>query len=96
MVFPIILLSISFLFVSWFSYEKCKAYSLKAVFIKSICSMLFIGLAAVSIYKSGLHYFSSFAIVSLALGMLGDIALEMKYVFRIYLCRIHRLWFRTY
>ena len=82
MVFPIILLSISFLFVSWFSYEKCKAYSLKAVFIKSICSMLFISLAAVSIYKSGLRYFSSFAIVSLALGMLGDIALEMKYVFR--------------
>lgn len=82
MVLPIILLSFSFLLVSWFSYEKCKGYSLKAVFIKSICSMMFIALAAYGLFKSGYHHFAPFAIVALAFGMLGDIALEMKYVFK--------------
>lgn len=82
MVFGIILLVISAGMVSWFCYEKVKAYSLKAVLIKSCCSMLFIGLAAYGVYKSGYHHFTPFAIVALALGMLGDIFLEMKYVFK--------------
>ena len=82
MVLPIILLSASFILVTWFSYEKCKGYSLKAVFIKSMCSMLFIALAAYGLFKSGYHHFTPFAVIALALGMLGDIALEMKYVYK--------------
>lgn len=82
MVFPIILLSISFLAVTYFCYEKVKAYSLKAVLIKTVCSLLFIALATYSIFKTGYHYFSPFAILALVVGMLGDIFLEMKYVFK--------------
>lgn len=82
MVFPIILLSISFLAVTYFCYEKVKAYSLKAVLIKTVCSLLFIALATYSIFKTGYHHFSPFAILALVVGMLGDIFLEMKYVFK--------------
>ena len=79
MVIPSILMSVSFLFVSWFSYEKCKAYSIKAVVIKSICSLLFIALAAYCFSQSGYHKFSVAAIIALVFGMIGDITLELKY-----------------
>ena len=82
MVFPIILMSLSTLTLAYFLFEKIKAYSLKAVFIKTICSLLFIGLGIYSFYHSGFHRFSPFAIMALVFGMLGDIFLEMKYVFR--------------
>ena len=82
MVLPIVLLSVSFLAVSWFTYEKIKKYSLKAVLIKTCCSLLFIALAIYSAYHSHYHIFAPLAISALILGMLGDISLEMKYVFR--------------
>ncbi len=82
MVVPIVLMSISILAVSWFAYEKVKGYSLKAVFIKTVCSLLFIALGIYGAFKSGYHVFSPFAISALIVGMLGDIALEMKYVYR--------------
>ena len=82
MVFAIILMCISLFMVGWFCYEKVKAYSLKAVLIKTSCSLLFIALAAYGFFKSGYHHFTPFAIIALALGMLGDIFLEMKYVFK--------------
>ena len=82
MVIPSILLSVSFVFVTWFSYEKCKAYSIKAVIIKSICSLLFIALAAYCFSQSGYHRFSVSAIIALVFGMIGDIALELKCVYK--------------
>lgn len=82
MLVPSILLSVSFIFVSWFSYEKCKAYSIKAVIIKSICSLLFIALAAYSFSQNGYHKFSIAAIIALVFGMIGDIALELKCVYK--------------
>ena len=81
MVIQIILLSLSAIALTFFLIEKCKGYSLKAVFIKATASMLFIALAAVSLYKSGYHIFPKFAIIALALGMLGDISLDLKYVY---------------
>lgn len=82
MVAPIILISLGFLAASYFLFEKIKAYSVKAVCIKAVASMLFISLAAYGFYKNGLHIFPLFAIIALALGMLGDVALDLKYVFR--------------
>lgn len=82
MVIPSILLSVSFIFVAWFSYEKCKAYSIKAVIIKSICSLLFIALAAYCFSQTGYHVFSISAIVALVFGLVGDIALELKCVYK--------------
>ena len=43
--------------------------------------MLFISLAAVNLFKTGYHIFPKFAIIALALGMLGDVALDLKYVY---------------
>ena len=82
MLVPSILLSVSFIFVSWFSYEKCKAYSIKAVIIKSICSLLFIALAGYCFSQSGYHKFSIATIIALVFGMIGDIALELKCVYK--------------
>ena len=82
MVIQIILMSLSALVLAYFLYEKCRAYSLKAVFIKATASMLFIALAAFSLFQTGYHIFPKFAIVALALGMLGDIFLDLKYVYK--------------
>ena len=75
-------MSLSALVLTYFLYEKCKAYSLKAVFIKATASMLFIALAAISLFQTGYHIFPKFAIIALALGMLGDIFLDLKYVYK--------------
>ena len=75
-------MSLSALVLAYFLYEKCKGYSLKAVFIKATASMLFIALAAVSLFHTGYHIFPKFAIIALALGMLGDISLDLKYVYK--------------
>ena len=82
MVAPIIILSIGGLMLFWFLYEKCKAYSLKATFIKTGTSLLFIILCAYGFTKTSLKVFPSFAIVGLALGMLGDVFLELKCVIK--------------
>ena len=82
MVTPIIIICLGALTVFWFLFEKIKAYSLKAAFIKAVASLLFISLAAYNFYKSDLHIFPMFAVIALSLGMLGDIALDLKYVFR--------------
>ena len=82
MIAPIILISLAALIIFWFLFEKIKAYSVKAVCIKAIASLLFVSLAAYGFYKSEHHIFPMFAIIALALGMLGDISLDLKYVFR--------------
>ena len=82
MVIQIILMSLSAIALGLFLYEKCKGYSLKAVFIKACASMLFIALAAVNLFHTGYHIFPKFAIIALALGMLGDISLDLKYVYK--------------
>ena len=82
MVIQIVLMSLSAIALGFFLYEKCKGYSLKAVFIKATASMLFIALAAVNLFHTGYHFFPKFAIIALALGMLGDISLDLKYVYK--------------
>lgn len=81
MLVPIIIMSLGFLLLCWFLFEKCKAYSLKATFIKATTSLLFIASAAYCFSKTGLKVFPMFAIVGLAAGMLGDVFLELKCVF---------------
>ena len=65
-----------------FLIEKIRVYSLKEALIKSFTSFLFIACAAYANYKNGNHPFGVFVICALALGMLGDVWLELKYVFR--------------
>ena len=79
---PIIIISLGVLMLFWFLFEKVKSYSLKEVFLKAVTSLLFIGLAIYSTTQTGLTRFPYFAIGGLVCGLLGDIALDLKYVYK--------------
>ena len=65
-----------------FLIEKTKRYSVKAAMIKSACSLLFIAVAAVGLYKNGQHVLALYVILGLLLGLLGDIWLDFIYVYK--------------
>ena len=79
---PIIIIALGALMLFWFLFEKVKAYSLKEVCLKAVTSLLFIGLAIYSTSKTELTRFSYFAIAGLTCGLVGDIALDLKYVYK--------------
>lgn len=58
--------------------EKIRAYSVKEVLIKSVVSVLFI---AVAVSAGSQTAFAKLVIVGLVFGLLGDIWLDLKYVF---------------
>lgn len=82
-----LILCIFFIFLgaislTFFLLEKIKAYSVKATMIKAITSFFFIAVSAVSLYQKGQHYLTLFVTLGLFFGLLGDIWLDFKYVFR--------------
>ena len=79
---PIIIIALGALMLFWFLFEKVKAYSLKEVCLKAVTSLLFIGLAIYSTSKTELTRFPYFAIAGLTCGLVGDIALDLKYVYK--------------
>ena len=80
---PIIILSIGALMLFWFLFEKVKAYSIKEVCLKATTSVLFIALAVYSLkQRADLRAFPYFAIMALVCGLLGDVALDLKYVYK--------------
>ena len=68
--------------LTFFLIEKTKNYSVKAVILKTIASLFFIATAAVGLYKNGYHILTLFVTLGLICGMLGDIWLDLKYVYR--------------
>ena len=62
--------------------EKLSAYSVKAVLLKSFVSVLFISVAVLGWYMSSREILGIFVIIGLTFGLLGDIWLDLKYVFR--------------
>ena len=84
MIVCVVILALGALCLTFFLIEKVKAYSLKATIIKSITSFLFILLAAYSIFIKGTedYGFGAFLLCGLALGLMGDIWLDLKYVFK--------------
>ena len=82
MLIPIIIISLGAIALFCFLFEKVKAYSLKAVYLKTTTSMLFIILGAYCASQSNYRIFPMFVIIGLALGMIGDICLDLKYVFK--------------
>ena len=78
----IILFCAGALFVTIFLIEKVKAYSVKAVMFKAAASICFVGVAAVSLFAKGYHALSIFVTLGLFFGVLGDIWLDFKYVFK--------------
>ena len=65
--------------------EKLRRYSVKAVLRKALVSALFVALAACAWYVSaedgGPEILGAFVIAGLVFGLLGDIWLDLKYVF---------------
>ena len=64
--------------------EKIASYSVKAVLLKSVVSVLFITVAVLGWYLSNKGILGIFVIIWLTFGLLGDIWLDLKYVFRDY------------
>ena len=63
--------------------EKIKAYSLKAVLIKAFVSVLFIAVGVLGLASSTEpNLMGVFVVLGLVCGLLGDIWLDLKYVFR--------------
>lgn len=79
-IIPIIIICLGAVALTFFLYEKCKKYTLKATLIKSITSLLFISLAAYSTYVSGKNI-GVYIIIALTFGLLGDVFLDLKYDF---------------
>ncbi len=65
-----------------FLIEKCRKYSVKELILKATTSLLFIGTALFSNFHGGSKPLGVFIIFGLACGMLGDIWLDLKYVFK--------------
>ena len=83
MVPNIVIAAVGLVFLTLFLIEKTRKYSVKATLLKATTSILFIALGVVSSYlkpEGGL--FSALAILGLAFGMLGDVWLDFKYVFK--------------
>ena len=78
----IILISIGAVLVAFFLIEKVKAYTVKAVMFKAAASLCFVAVAAVSLFFKGHHALSIFVTLGLFFGVLGDIWLDFKYVFK--------------
>ena len=82
MAFCIIFLVLGAICLTLFLIEKVRKYSIKATLIKATTSFFFIALAAYSFYVRSEEAFGSFVICGLAMGLLGDIWLDFKYVFK--------------
>ena len=61
--------------------EKTKRYSLRAVLIKTVVSSFFLSLAIFCSYVNDGHAINTFVTFGLILGLLGDIWLDLKYVY---------------
>lgn len=77
----IILTSLGILSVVFYLLEKCRRYSLKGVLIKCVASLLFIATAIAANAQNNGHILSNFVIAGLIVGLLGDIFLDLKYVY---------------
>ena len=80
----LILLLVAAVMLVLYIREKTASYSVKAVLHKSVVSVLFISVAVLGWYLSNRGILGIFVIIGLTFGLLGDIWLDLKYVFRDY------------
>ena len=78
----IVLLVLGAICLTLFIIEKVRKTSVKSTMIKATTSFLFIALAAYSVYENGNPPFGFFAICGLTMGLLGDIWLGLKHVYK--------------
>ena len=84
MIYPILLCAGAIALV-WYIREKLRAYSLKAVYLKTLVSVLFVAVGVYGAYRSAgageEALLCPFVLMGLLFGLLGDIWLDLKYVF---------------
>ena len=81
MILSIVLMSISVVLIVWYVISKSQKYYIKELFIKTGISFLFLVVSLVASYSSGnFSIFNLLVILGLALGLIGDILLDLKYV----------------
>ena len=84
MLYPLILICSGVILIVYIR-EKIRAYSIKAVLLKSIVSVLFIAVGVYGSWRTAAAGNSSllcpFVLLGLIFGLLGDIWLDLKYVF---------------
>lgn len=68
--------------LSLFLIQKCRGYTVKELIFKAATSLLFIATALFANYHSHNHSLGVFVILGLACGMLGDVWLDLKYIFK--------------
>ena len=81
LVMCICLMALGAIALGFYLREKIKSYSVKAVLLKAIVSILFVAVAAISAYVSHGHVLNVFIILGLLFGLTGDIWLDLKYVY---------------
>ena len=74
----LVLMILGMIELVWYVAEKLRSYSVKAVLLKSGVSMMFLAVAVTARSAAPL---AAFVILGLAFGLLGDIWLDLKYVF---------------
>lgn len=78
-------LVLGLILLCWFCKERVKAFSPKAVIIKALTSVAFMGIAVSALFASGNAAncnFGFFVIMGLLFGLLGDIFLDLKWVYK--------------
>lgn len=84
MVYIMIFLSIAAVVLFLYIREKNRAYSMKELFLKTTLSALFVLLSLLAAFESGndnVARIDVFIIMGLVFGLLGDVWLDLKYVF---------------
>ena len=82
LILAIVFISLGAISLVFFLSEKTKRYSLKATLIKATCSLLFIATASISVRIHSDHVLPLYVLLGLTLGLLGDIFLDFKYVYK--------------
>ena len=81
MPFCIALIALGAVALVFYLLEKCRRYSVRGVLMKGTVSLLFIAVAATAASQNPNHVMNGWVIVGLALGLLGDIWLDLKFVY---------------
>lgn len=75
------ILAIGIIILFFYVKEKLRAYSIKAVILKATVSCCFMGMAAAAAMSCSAPVFAFCTIMGLLLGLLGDVWLDLKFVY---------------
>ncbi len=82
MIVCIILLSLGAISLALFLCEKVRKYSVKATLVKAVASLFFVALGLYGLLTKTLNLMGFCFVFAQVLGLLGDIFLDFKYVFK--------------